>query len=86
LKPDAKISRDEFIKRMSEFKIGTSVHFIPLHSQPYWKNEYKLDNADFPNAMAYYENAVSLPIYTKMTDEDQTYVIQTIREILTHRE
>lgn len=82
LKPDAKISRDRFIKEMSEFKIGTSVHFIPLHNQPYWKNEYKLDNADFPHATKYYQNAVSLPIYTKMTDEDQTYVIQTIRKIL----
>ena len=74
--------RDDFIKKMSESKIGTSVHFIPLHMQPYWKSEYKLDNKDFPNATSYYENAVSLPIYTKMTDDDQTYVIEVIRKIL----
>ncbi|MFN8770473.1 MAG: DegT/DnrJ/EryC1/StrS family aminotransferase [Neisseriaceae bacterium] len=82
LKKEAGIMRDDFIKKMSESKIGTSVHFIPLHMQPYWKSEYKLDNKDFPNATSYYENAVSLPIYTKMTDDDQTYVIEVIRKIL----
>jgi dTDP-4-amino-4,6-dideoxygalactose transaminase len=82
LLPEANITRDNFINQMSEHKVGTSVHFIPLHIQPYWKNEYKLDNADFPNATKYYENAVSLPIYTKMTEDDQSYVIDTIHKIL----
>ena len=82
LKPEAKIKRDEFIQKMSELKVGTSVHFIPLHIQPYWRQEYKLENVDFPYATAYFENAVSLPIYTKMTDDDQSYVIQSIRKIL----
>ncbi|MCE2705531.1 MAG: DegT/DnrJ/EryC1/StrS family aminotransferase [Proteobacteria bacterium] len=82
LLPEANITRDDFINQMSEHKVGTSVHFIPLHIQPYWKNEYKLDNADFPHATKYYENAVSLPIYTKMTEDDQSYVIDTLHKIL----
>ena len=67
---------------MSEAGIGTSVHFIPLHMQPYWKQEYNLHATNYPEATNYYKNAVSLPIYTKMTDADQTYVIANIHKIL----
>lgn len=77
-----KISRDEFIQQMSDHGVGTSVHFIPLHLQPYWKERYQLTPEQFPNASRYYQNAVSLPLYTKMTDDDQAYVIAVIRQIL----
>lgn len=77
-----KISRDEFIQAMSELGVGTSVHFIPLHIQPYWKEYYNLRSEDFPNATKYYTNAFSLPLYTKMTDDDQSRVIAAVRKIL----
>ncbi|MCC2626034.1 MAG: UDP-4-amino-4,6-dideoxy-N-acetyl-beta-L-altrosamine transaminase [Burkholderiales bacterium] len=80
--PEAKVSRDEFIAKMSEKGIGTSVHFIPLHIQPYWKSEYNLKETDFPHATKYYSTAVSLPLYTKMSDDNQDYVIATIHQIL----
>jgi dTDP-4-amino-4,6-dideoxygalactose transaminase len=83
LLPEANITRDDFINKMSEHKVGTSVHFIPLHMQPYWKNEYKLKDSSYPYATKYYKTAVSLPIYTKMTEDDQSYVIKTIFEVLT---
>ena len=76
------ISRDEFIQAMSELGIGTSVHFIPLHLQPYWQERYNLQPEQFPNASQYFKVAVSLPLYTKMTDEDQTRVIAAVRQIL----
>ncbi len=79
--PEAKINRDQFIKKMSEHRIGTSVHFIPLHMQPYWKDTYHLVPQDFPNATHYFESAVSLPIYTKLTDADFRYIIDTIKKI-----
>lgn len=82
LLPAANLTRDDFIARMSEAKIGTSVHFIPLHLQPYWKNTYNLDSEDFPHATKYYRTAVSLPIYTKMSDDEQEYIIKTIKKIL----
>ena len=82
LLPSANMLRDEFIARMSAAKIGTSVHFIPLHLQPYWKNTYNLDSLDFPHATNYYHTAVSLPIYTKMSDQQQEYIIETIKQIL----
>ncbi|QDK37516.1 DegT/DnrJ/EryC1/StrS aminotransferase family protein [Bdellovibrio sp. NC01] len=77
-----KISRDEFIVKMAEQGIGCSVHFIPLHLHPYWKETYHLKAEDYPNALNTYKDAVSLPLYTKMTDEDQKRVIATVREIL----
>jgi dTDP-4-amino-4,6-dideoxygalactose transaminase len=77
-----KISRDEFIQAMSELGIGTSVHFIPLHLQPYWQERYNLQPEQFPCASHYFSVAVSLPLYTKMTDEDQTRVIAAVRQIL----
>ena len=78
----AGISRDEFIKQMAERGIGCSVHFIPLHILTYWKEKYNLKQMDYPNAYNAYLNAVSLPIYTKMTDEDVARVITTVTELL----
>lgn len=77
-----KVTREEFIAKMAEKGIGTSVHFIPLHLQPYWRDTYNLKPADYPGAGRNFAAAVSLPLYTKMTDADQTRVIKTVREIL----
>ena len=79
---EVKISRDEFIAKMSELGIGTSVHFIPLHLQPYWRDSYNLRAENYPVATSYYERALSLPLYTKMTYDDQTRVIATIKKLL----
>ncbi|WAC06777.1 MAG: DegT/DnrJ/EryC1/StrS aminotransferase family protein [Thermodesulfobacteriota bacterium] len=76
------ISRDEFIEKMAEKGIGTSVHFIPLHLHPYWRDRYKLKPDDYPNALHAYERAVSLPIYSRMTNADQSRVIDAVREVL----
>jgi len=82
LKPEAGIERGEFIKRMAELGIGCSVHFIPLHLHPVWRDTYQLKPEQFPHAQLAFEGEVSLPLYTRMTDDDQTRVIRTIREIL----
>ncbi|WP_323128457.1 DegT/DnrJ/EryC1/StrS family aminotransferase [Candidatus Thiothrix anitrata] len=82
LTPQAGIERNQFIEAMAKCGIGCSVHFIPLHLHPYWRDSYHLQPQDFPYSLATYEQAVSLPLYTKMTDEDQTRVIAAIRGIL----
>ncbi|OWY39061.1 UDP-4-amino-4,6-dideoxy-N-acetyl-beta-L-altrosamine transaminase [Xenophilus sp. AP218F] len=82
LKPEAGISRDDFIVRMSEKGIGCSVHFIPLHRQPVWRDGYGLKREDFPASDAAFEAEVTLPLYTRMTEADQTRVIAAVREIL----
>lgn len=76
------ISRDRFIELMSEAGIGTSVHFIPLHLQPYWRDRYGFQPEDFPVANDVFTRVVSLPIYPKMTDEDVERVILAVRTIL----
>ena len=82
LKDDAAVSRDRFIELMAEKGIGCSVHFIPLHLHPYWRNRYALRPDDFPHALNVYEHAVSLPLYTKMTDDDQDRVIRAVQDVL----
>ena len=76
------INRDRFIELMFEAGIGTSVHFIPLHIQPYWRDRYGLKLEDFPVAYDVFQRAVSLPIYPKMTDEDIDRVISAVRSIM----
>jgi dTDP-4-amino-4,6-dideoxygalactose transaminase len=83
LTDDAWISRDRFIELMAEKGIGCSVHFIPLHLHPYWRDRYNLKREDFPHALHAYKRAVSLPLYTKMTEEDQERVIGAVREVIT---
>jgi len=82
LNDDSPASRDDFIARMTRAGIGTSVHFIPLHLHPYWRDTYRLSPSDFPNASRAYERVVSLPLYTRMTDADQERVIRATRAIL----
>lgn len=83
LEDTVKLSRDQFIQQMSDNGIGTSVHFIPLHLMSYWKNQYNLTSAQFPQATKYFNRALSLPLYTKMTAADQDKVIGVIKKILT---
>lgn len=82
LLPEAPLGRDAFIQEMARRGIGTSVHFIPLHRHPYWRDTYGLGPERFPNAEAAFQGAVSLPIYTRMTDEDVGRVIAAVRGIL----
>ena len=78
----AHIGRDELIGELSARGIGTSVHFIPLHRQPYWRDTCSLTPQQFPVAEASYHAMLTLPLYTKMTDADQARVIDTVRELV----
>lgn len=75
------ISRDDFIVKMSEKGIGCSVHFIPLHKQPIWRDSYNLKPEDFPVAENVYQHILSIPLFTKMTNDDQDRVINAIKDI-----
>ena len=82
LKPEAGMSRDIFIEKMAELGVGCSVHFIPLHVHPYWRDTYKLTPEMFPVAQRLFEQEVSLPLYTKMSVEDQKRVVYTVKMVL----
>ena len=79
---DAPVGRDRLIELMFKAGIGCSVHYIPLHQHPYWRDRYHLRAERFPNSQRLYERGVSLPLYTKMTDDDQARVIAALRSIL----
>ncbi|MDN5862786.1 MAG: DegT/DnrJ/EryC1/StrS family aminotransferase, partial [Salinisphaera sp.] len=76
------IDRNEFIWKMASLGIGTSVHFIPLHLQPYWRDSYHLRPDDFPVAHDVYQRCVSLPIYSRMTDADVERTVKAVRRVL----
>lgn len=81
-----KITRDAFIQALTAANIGTSVHFIPLHLHPYYRETYQLSPNDFPAALDAYQREISLPIYPGMTDEDVADVIAAVQEIVqSHR-
>ena len=76
------VDRDEFIRRMFAQGIGMSVHYIPLHLQPYWRDTYNLKPEMFPVSQAIFERTASLPIYTRMTEQDVTRVVQAVKVAL----
>jgi len=75
------IERDQFIEELSRRGIGASVHFIPLHIQPYYRDRYGLQPNDFPCSLNAYQRSVSLPIFTKMTETDINRVIDAVCSI-----
>lgn len=75
------LTRDQLIERLSQMGVGTSVHFIPLHQQPYWRDRYSLRNEDLPVASAEFEKVVSLPIFSSMSDADVDRVIEAVRDV-----
>jgi perosamine synthetase len=78
--------RDGFIRGLAAANIGTSVHFIPVHLHPYYRNKYGYLPSDYPNALAAYQRIVSLPIYPKMTDEDVQDVIGAVTTLVTEHQ
>lgn len=80
--PEAPIGRDRFIERMAEEGVGCSVHFIPLHLHPYWRDTYHLRPGDFPVATEQFGRAVSLPIFSAMTDAQVSTVIEVAHRVL----
>jgi len=75
------ITRSEMIEKLKERGVGTSVHFIPLHMHPYYKNTYGYREEDFPVASKQYQRYLSLPIFPGMTESQIDYVIENVLEI-----
>ncbi len=82
---EAPIDRDAAILGLKRKGIGTSVHFIPLHLHPYWRDRYGLKPDDFPVSYDAYRRSLSLPIYPGMSDEDVGRVIEAVRAVFLGR-
>jgi len=83
IRPEAPVSRNEFIIQMEQAGIGTSVHYKPLHRMTYYKETYALKPEDFPNTERIWNGTVSLPIFPDLTNRELKYICQTIKRILT---
>lgn len=76
------ITRDRFIEELKRANIGTSVHFIPLHLHPFYRDTLRYDARDFPCATQIFERIISLPLYTRMSSDDQQDVIHAVKETI----
>ena len=75
------VSRAQFIDELTAENIGSSVHFIPIHYHPYYRERLALQPGSYPVAETAYERLVSLPIYPKMSDQDVDDVVSAVRKI-----
>ena len=82
LRADAPVQRDDFIAAAARAGIGCSVHFIPLHQQPYWRERAGLRETDFPVATTEFRRVASLPLYSAMTDDQVDRVVAVVRGLL----
>jgi dTDP-4-amino-4,6-dideoxygalactose transaminase len=78
----APVERNVFIERLFAAGIGCSVHYIPLHLHPYWRERYGLAAEQFPVSQRSYERMTSLPLYTRMSDADVRRVAGAVRAAL----
>jgi dTDP-4-amino-4,6-dideoxygalactose transaminase len=61
--------------------IGVNLHYIPVHTQPHYR-QMGFEDGDFPEAEAYYREAVSLPLFFGLTEAEQDQVVDALREVL----
>ena len=77
-------TRDEFMEALRLENIGTSVHYLPVHMQPYYRKRFGFRTGDFPVAEAEYRKMITLPLFSKMTDDDQADVIRAVTRLVAY--
>lgn len=78
---DLGLSRHRIFCSMREAGIGVNVHYIPIHTQPYYET-LGFHHGDFPVAEKYYENAITLPLYPELSHSEQNYIVETLMHLL----
>lgn len=76
------VSRKEIFEALRAENIGVNVHYIPVHLHPFYRRKFGYKHGDYPKAEAYYERAITLPIFPKMSDADVEDVIATTRKVI----
>jgi UDP-4-amino-4,6-dideoxy-N-acetyl-beta-L-altrosamine transaminase len=76
------INRALFVDALRAENIGTSVHFIPVHLHPYYRDTFGFKRGDYPNAERVYDRILSLPLYSSMTDRDVEDVIAAVKKVI----
>jgi len=75
------MDRKLVFNQLRQAGIGVNVHYIPVHTQPYYQ-QFGFREKNFPNAVAYYQRAISLPMYSTLSDEQQLEVVNAIKNLL----
>jgi dTDP-4-amino-4,6-dideoxygalactose transaminase len=70
-------SRQQVFNELRKSGIGINVHYIPIHTQPYYQ-KFGHQKGDFPNAEKFYSRSLSLPLYFDMTHEQQDFIVKTL--------
>ena len=76
------LDRETFMGRLRDEGIGTQVHYIPVHTQPYYKERYGFTEGQFPEAERYYREAVSIPLHPSLSNRQVRRISATIRRVL----
>jgi UDP-4-amino-4,6-dideoxy-N-acetyl-beta-L-altrosamine transaminase len=77
------VSHRQVFEGLRDAGIGVNLHYIPVHLQPYYR-DLGFSDGDFPEAEAYYAQAISLPLYPALTDEEQDFVVEQLqRQLIT---
>lgn len=76
-----KKSRRQVVEELRAAGIGVQIHYIPVHTQPYYRR-LGFKDGDFPEAEQYYAETISLPMFAALTDEDQDRVVETLKAVL----
>jgi len=71
----------QVFEELRSANIGVNLHYIPVHTQPYYQ-QHGFSWGDFPQAEQYYREAITMPLYYRLTEADQNYVVQTLQKIL----
>jgi dTDP-4-amino-4,6-dideoxygalactose transaminase len=77
-----RIDRGTFIRELADRGVGASVHFIPLHLQPFYQRKFNYKEGDFPVAEQEYRRCLSLPIYPTMTEDEVGRVIWAVLDVV----
>lgn len=75
-------TRTAVMQALRELGVGTQVHYIPVHLQPYYRQTYGTKPGDYPVAESYYDKCLSLPLYPGLSDDDVQQVIQAVRRVV----
>jgi len=79
-----KADRKEIFKALRAENIGVNVHYLPAHLHPYYQRKFGYKKGDYPKAERYYERAITLPVFPKMSDDDVEYVIGAVMKVITN--
>jgi perosamine synthetase len=77
-----KVGRKEIFEALRAENIGVNVHYMPIHIHPFYKRKFHYKEGDYPRAENYYGQAITLPIFPRMSDEDVADVIEAVSKVI----